>query len=41
MNLARLGEESLEKYGEYVALAFEGRQITNVEQIRASCRVAR
>ena len=40
MNLARLGEESLEKYGEYVALAFEGRQITNVEQIRASCRVA-
>ncbi|MBI5628097.1 MAG: AMP-binding protein, partial [Candidatus Rokubacteria bacterium] len=40
MNLARLGEDSLEQYGEYVALAFERRQITNVEQIRASCRVA-
>ena len=26
MSLTRLVEESLEKYGEYVALAFEGRQ---------------
>ena len=40
MNLARLGEESLEKYGEYVSLVFEGRRITNLEQSRAACRVA-
>ena len=40
MSLTRLAEESLEKYGEYVALAFEGRQYTNVEQHRAACRVA-
>jgi hypothetical protein len=33
-------EESLEKYGEYVALAFEGRQYTNVEQHRTAGRVA-
>ncbi|MBI2529004.1 MAG: long-chain fatty acid--CoA ligase [Candidatus Rokubacteria bacterium] len=40
MNLARLGEENLDKYGEYVSLAFEGRQITNAEQSRGACRVA-
>ena len=40
MSLTRLVEESLEKYGEYVALAFEGRQYTNVEQHRTAGRVA-
>ena len=40
MSLTRLVEESLEKYGEYVALAFEGRQYTNVEQHRRAARVA-
>src|SRR5678815_4801155 len=40
MSLTRLAEESLEKYGEYVALAFEGRQYTNVEQHRTAGRVA-
>ncbi len=40
MNLARLGDESLERYGEYVSLLFDGRQLTNVEQMRAACRVA-
>ena len=32
MNLARLGEESVQTWGEYVSLAFEGREWTNVEQ---------
>ncbi len=32
MNLARLGEESVQSWGEYVSLAFEGREWTNVEQ---------
>ncbi len=40
MSLTRLVEESLERYGEYVALAFEGREYTNVDQHRASARVA-
>jgi len=40
MSLTRLAQESLDKYGEYVALAFEGRQYTNVEQDRAACRLA-
>ncbi|HET7875952.1 MAG TPA: long-chain fatty acid--CoA ligase [Methylomirabilota bacterium] len=40
MSLVHLADESLDKYGEYVALAFEGRQYTNVEQHRQSCRVA-
>jgi long-chain acyl-CoA synthetase len=40
MSLTRLAAESLEKYGEYVSLAFEGRQYTNVGQDRAACRVA-
>jgi long-chain acyl-CoA synthetase len=40
MSLTRLVEESLERYGEYVALAFEGRQYTNVEQYRSAARVA-
>ncbi|MBI2153973.1 MAG: long-chain-fatty-acid--CoA ligase [Candidatus Rokubacteria bacterium] len=40
MNLARLGEENLEKYGEYVALVFEGKEYTNREQHRAANRLA-
>ena len=40
MNLARLGEDSLGKYGEFVSLSFEGREITNVEADRASRRLA-
>ncbi len=40
MSLARLAEENLHKYGEYVALAFEGRRYTNVDQHRAACRLA-
>jgi long-chain acyl-CoA synthetase len=40
MSLTRLADESLEKYGEYVALAFEGREYTNVEQHRSGGRVA-
>jgi long-chain acyl-CoA synthetase len=40
MNLARLGEESLAKFGEYVALRFEGRDVTNVGRDRAACRLA-
>ena len=40
MNLARLGEDSLGKYGEFVSLSFEGREITNVEADRTSRRLA-
>ena len=40
MNLAVLGEENVRRFGEYVALHFEGREITNVEQQRAAARVA-
>ena len=40
MNLAHLGEENLEKYGEYVALVFEGKEHTNREQHRAANRLA-
>jgi long-chain acyl-CoA synthetase len=40
MNLAVLGEENVGRFGEYVALHFEGRDITNVEQQRAATRVA-
>jgi len=40
MPLTRLSEESLQTYGEYVSLAFEGRQYTNVDQDRAACRLA-
>jgi len=40
MNLARLGEESVQTWGEYVSLAFEGREWTNVEQQRAANRFA-
>src|SRR4030095_9403654 len=40
MNLARLGDESVERFGEYVSLAFEGREWTNVEQQRVAHRFA-
>jgi long-chain acyl-CoA synthetase len=40
MNLARLGEENLAKFGEYVALHFEGRDLTNADQDRAAGRIA-
>jgi long-chain acyl-CoA synthetase len=40
VNLARLGEEGFERYGEHVALAFEGREYTNVEQQRRANQLA-
>jgi long-chain acyl-CoA synthetase len=40
VTLARLGDESIRRFGEYEALAFEGRRLTNVDQQRAACRVA-
>ncbi len=40
MNLARLGEENLQKYGEYVALVFEGKEYTNRDSQRAADRLA-
>ena len=40
MNLATLGEENVRTYGEYVSLAFEGRELTNVDQQRAANRLA-
>jgi long-chain acyl-CoA synthetase len=40
MNLAGLGEENVKAFGEYVALHFEGREYTNVEQQRGAARVA-
>src|SRR5258706_13235575 len=40
MSLTRLADESLDNYGEYVALAFEGRRYTNLEQARAAARLA-
>ena len=40
MNLARLGEDSVERFGEYTALHFEGRELTNVDQQRTAARVA-
>ncbi len=39
MSLVRLAEASLERYGEYTSLVFEGRQYTNLDQHRAGCRV--
>src|SRR5262249_18728083 len=40
MSLTRLAEESLNRYGEYVSLSFEGREYTNVDQERAASRLA-
>ena len=40
MSLTRLAQDSLDTFGEYVALSFEGRQYTNVEQDRAASKLA-
>ena len=40
MPLTRLVEDNLHTYGEYVALAFEGRQYTNLDQHRAAGKIA-
>jgi long-chain acyl-CoA synthetase len=40
VNLAGLGEESVQTWGEYVSLTFEGREWTNVEQQCAANRFA-
>lgn len=40
MNLATLGEDNVRRFGEYPALAFEGRVLTNVDQQRAANRLA-
>jgi len=40
MSLTRMADESLDRYGEYVALSFEGRSFTNAEQERSACRLA-
>src|SRR6266851_3627342 len=40
MTLTRLADDGLDKYGEYVALAFEGRQYTNLDQQRSASRLA-
>ena len=40
MNLAHLGEDNVRTFGEYPALVFEGRELTNVDQQRAANRLA-
>ena len=40
MNLATLGDDNVRIYGEYPALVFEGRELTNVDQQRAANRLA-
>ncbi len=40
MNLARLAEESIERFGEYDAVHFRDRWHTNVERFAESCRFA-
>ncbi len=40
LNLATLAQENVEKFGEYVCLAFDGRELTNVDQSRAASRLA-
>jgi long-chain acyl-CoA synthetase len=40
VNLATLGEENVRTYGEYVALVFEERELTNVDQQRSANRFA-
>jgi len=39
MNVARLGKENLERFGEYTSLIFEGKEYTNVEMDRWSNKV--
>ncbi|HEV8228177.1 MAG TPA: long-chain fatty acid--CoA ligase [Methylomirabilota bacterium] len=40
MSLALLSDDNIRRYGEYEALAFEGRRMTNMDQHRAASRVA-
>jgi len=40
MNLAHLGDESVQRYGEYVSLVFDGCEWTNTAQQRAANRFA-
>jgi long-chain acyl-CoA synthetase len=40
MNLARLAEDGVQRYGEYVSLVFDGFEWTNVAQQRAANRFA-
>jgi long-chain acyl-CoA synthetase len=40
MNLARLAEDNVQRYGEYVSLVFDGFEWTNVAQQRAASRFA-
>ena len=40
MNLARLAEDGIQRYGEYVSLVFDGFEWTNVAQQRAANRFA-
>lgn len=40
MSLALLSDDNIRRYGEYEALAFEGRRFTNMDQHRAASRVA-
>ena len=40
MSLTQLASDSLQKYGEYEALSFEGRRYTNWDQDRSACRLA-
>ena len=40
MNLAKLGEENIRKYGEYLSLIFEGKEYTNTEMRRAANQLA-
>jgi long-chain acyl-CoA synthetase len=40
LNLASLGENNIRTFGEYPALAFEGRELTNLDQQRAANRLA-
>lgn len=39
VNVAQLGEENIERFGEYVILVFEGREYTNIELDRAARRL--
>ena len=41
MNLAGFAEERVEEQGERLSLIYEGKEITNVEMLRASRKLAR
>src|SRR5262245_65804742 len=40
MSLTTMAAESLQKFGEYVSLAFEGRRYTNLDQDKSASRLA-